>query len=138
MFIDDEMKRVMVFGTFDMVHPGHLHLFEKAKEKGDYLIVVVAKDMNVKKEKGMFPQNNEAKRLKDILKLPIVNQAVLGHDDDRYKVIRDFKPAIVCLGYDQKETEKNLSEQLGKKGIKVEIFRIDAYKPEKYKSSKLK
>ena len=34
------MKKVIVFGSFDYIHPGHLNFFEQAKSYGDYLIVV--------------------------------------------------------------------------------------------------
>ena len=43
------MKRVLIFGTFDGIHEGHLNLFKQAKKYGDYLIVVVGRDENIKK-----------------------------------------------------------------------------------------
>ncbi|HEY4500387.1 MAG TPA: adenylyltransferase/cytidyltransferase family protein, partial [Candidatus Paceibacterota bacterium] len=46
------MKRVMVFGTFDILHPGHLYFLRAAKKLGDYLIVSLARDVNVRKIKG--------------------------------------------------------------------------------------
>ena len=48
------MKKVMVFGTFDGLHEGHLDFFRQAREYGDYLIVAVARDVNVKKIKKSF------------------------------------------------------------------------------------
>ena len=41
----------MLFGTFDGLHEGHFDLFRQAKKYGDYLVVVVARDVNVKKIK---------------------------------------------------------------------------------------
>jgi len=46
------MKKVFVNGTFDVLHPGHLSLFEYAKSLGDYLIVVIDSDERVKEKKG--------------------------------------------------------------------------------------
>ena len=45
------MKKVIVFGTFDILHQGHLDFFRQAKQYGDYLIVAVAHDENVKKSR---------------------------------------------------------------------------------------
>jgi len=45
------MKTVMTFGTFDIVHPGHIHFLQQAKTYGDRLITIVARDMNVQKFK---------------------------------------------------------------------------------------
>ena len=46
--------RIMVFGTFDGIHRGHLHFFKQARGlvKNPYLIVSVARDVNVKRIKG--------------------------------------------------------------------------------------
>ena len=58
------MVRVMVFGTFDGLHQGHLNFFKQARNlsKNSYLIVSVARDKNVKKIKGRLPYLNEKKK----------------------------------------------------------------------------
>ena len=67
-------KKVLVFGTFDGIHKGHLSFLNQAKEHGDYLTVVVAKDSNVKKLKGHKPLNNEKQRKAKIKKAGFVFQ----------------------------------------------------------------
>ena len=48
------MKKVITFGTFDLFHIGHLRLLERAKQKGDFLIVGVSSDeLNWKKKKHL-------------------------------------------------------------------------------------
>ncbi|MBW2991876.1 FAD synthase [Candidatus Woesearchaeota archaeon] len=131
------MKKVLAFGTFDILHPGHLDFFRQAKKFGDHLTVVVARDETVKKLKEKYPKFNEAERLEHVSRLEIVDKVVLGSTDDKYKVIEEVNPDIICLGYDQFSFTEDLEKELGNKGIKAKIIRLKPYKEEKYKSSKL-
>ena len=52
------MKRVITYGTFDLLHYGHINLLRRAKALGDYLIVVLSTDefnWNEKRKKCYFP-----------------------------------------------------------------------------------
>ena len=126
----------MVFGTFAVLHPGHLYFFKKAKERGDKLIVVVARDVTVRKIKRFSPKLKEGERKEMVSAIKFVDEAVLGDKFNWYKVILKYKPEVICLGYDQ-VAPKNFSEELRSRGITAKIFRLKSYKPEKYKSSKL-
>lgn len=126
----------MVFGTFDVLHQGHLNFFEQARKHGDYLIAVVARDStveSVKQHKTMFDEN---KRLLAVQK--VVDLAVLGNKEDKYKVIEDHKPDVICLGYDQNYFTEKLSEELPKRKISAKIVRLLPYKEDVFKSSKIK
>lgn len=125
-------SKVMVFGVFAVLHPGHLYFFRQAKKHGDFLIAVVARDVTVKKIKGVYPKLNEKSRLQMVDALKIVDKAVLGHKVHHCKVILKHKPDVICLGYDQK-VSPHLGKQLEK--TKVKIVRLRAYKPYLYKSS---
>jgi len=130
------MKKVIVFGTFDVVHPGHLHFFEQAKKFGE-LFVVIARDQNVKKVKGKKPCHSEKVRKSNLVKLKITHKIYLGDLWDPYKIIAKVKPDIIALGYDQDSFTKNLCEELKKRKIKAKIIRLKSHQPHKYKSSKI-
>ncbi|MDO8741273.1 MAG: adenylyltransferase/cytidyltransferase family protein [Candidatus Woesearchaeota archaeon] len=133
------MITVLVFGTFDIVHPGHMNFLKQAKKHADKLVVVVARDLTVKALKGRFPENNEERRLKNIKKLPYVDEAMLGSlGNDKYEIIEKIKPDVIALGYDQYFFTEDLKKELKKRGILADIVRLKPYKEEIYKSSKLK
>jgi len=124
------MKKVMVFGTFDILHKGHLNFFKQARKHGDYLIAVVARDKTVKEIKGILPHHKEKIRLKNVKKH--ADKAVLGMLKNKYKVIEKFKPDIICLGYDQ------ISFIKGLKKFNISIKRLKPYKAHIHKSNKLR
>ena len=57
---------------------------------------------------------------------------------DPYKIIKQEKPDIIALGYDQNSYTNDLEKKIEEFGLKIKIARLKPYKPEKYKSSKLK
>jgi len=133
------MKNVMIFGTYDLIHKGHLNFFDQAKKLGDRLIVVVARDKSVADAKGRWPKDNEKTRVKTLRKIDIIDKALLGSKTHNfYRTIRRFKPVVLALGYDQKPSIPALKKDLLKHRIKnVKIIRLRAYRPDIYKSSKL-
>jgi FAD synthetase len=130
-------KKVLVFGTFDMVHPGHISLFREAKKLGDHLTVVVARDRTVEELKGRKPKINENERLEHVSELSLVDKAVLGNSHDKYAVVEKTRPDVICLGYDQISFTEELEAELKKRRIKAKIVRLKPYKEDMYKSSKL-
>lgn len=126
------MKKVMCFGTFDKLHPGHWYYLSESKKKGDYLIVVVARDENVLKIKNKLPRESENERLENIKNIDFVDEVVLGDLLDRYAVIKKEKPDILCFGYDQVVDEEKLGEF-----FVGEMIRHQSFQPEIYKSSKM-
>lgn len=126
----------MVFGTFDLLHEGHIHFFQEAKKYGDFLIVVIARDSSVLKMKGILPHHNELQRLAAVKKNPVVDKVVLGHEADFYKVIEEHSPNILCFGYDQNTL--NAEQELKKRKMKVETYTLPPFAPEKFKSTLLR
>ena len=132
------MKKVMCAGTFDIIHPGHLYYLSEAKKYGDKLIVVVARDTTSETFKKKKPMHNEKERLEAVRMLKIVDEAVLGRHGNIFDIIKEIKPDVICLGYDQNVQKQQLEDELDKRGIKAEVIRISGYMPNLYKSSKLK
>ena len=132
------MVKVLVFGSFDLLHEGHKHFFNEAKKLGNTLYVVVAKDSSIKSFKGHESNFNEDERVEHIKKLGIVDDVRLGYEGDKWKIIEEIKPDIIALGYDQDSYTKGLEKGMLDRNLKVKIVRLGSYMPEKYKSSLMK
>ena len=132
------MTKVMCFGTFDLLHQGHLNYFEQAKQYGDELVVVIARDSSIIQERSKKPMYSEEERIQAVAKAPMVTRARLGNEGDKLKIVIEEKPDIICLGYDQKIDEKMIQKRLAEHGLQPKIIRAKAYQPEKYKSSIIK
>lgn len=128
----------MVFGTFDILHFGHINLFKQAKKMGDKLIVVLARDSNVLKIKGDKPFHDEKERLEIIKNLSLVDIATLGSETNVYQVIKDLKPNIIALGYDQNIFVDKLKKYLKENDLNMEIKRLLPYKENRLKSHFIK
>jgi len=134
------MKNVLVFGSFDIIHPGHLFFLRQARRHGGILTVVLARDATIERVKGKKPLYGEKTRKAHLEQLNLVDRVILGRleETDFYSVLKDANPDIICVGYDQKKFVDRLPEALKSLKLDVPIIRIAAYKEHKYKSSKLK
>ncbi len=124
-------KVVLAFGTYDLFHPGHEYFLREAKQLGDCLVVIVARDTNVQKIKGRAPYDLEQDRLAHVVSFPFVDEAMLGYEDfaKHLQVLEDIEPDIICLGYDQQATLPDGPWR---------VVRLDPYKSDQYKSSLLR
>ena len=132
------MKKVMATGTFDLLHPGHINYLQQAKAEGEVLIVVVARDETVQQEKGESPVWNQEKRKQELEKLNIADKVVIGNPGNKLKIVEEEKPDILCLGYDQEYDPEKLQDAIARMGVQLEIKRMKAFQPEKYKTTLLK
>ncbi len=120
--------KVAVFGVFDILHIGHIRFLKECKKLGDELVVVVARDSTVTKEKGQKPTLSENERLAMIESVGLVNTAILGLENaDKLKVVERIKPDIIALGYNQKWNENELKKKLKKRGFNIKIVRMKKY-----------
>jgi FAD synthetase len=120
------MVKVMATGTFDLLHMGHIYYLKEAKKLGDKLVVVVARDSTVRKLKHE-PITPEEMRLDIIKELKIVDEVVLGHEDDMYATVKEIKPDIIALGYDQVHDEKKIEQELKKRKLAARVVRLPKY-----------
>jgi len=113
---------VVATGTFDIIHPGHIRYLKEAKKLGTELIVIVARERNVKhKPKPVIP---EEQRRRVVEAIKYVDKAILGDEEDIFKPIKEIDPDIIALGYDQRFDENWLRNELKKRGLKAEVVRI--------------
>ena len=112
-------KSVMVAGGFDPLHIGHLRHIQKAKELGDYLIVVVNSDEAMINKKGycFMPQ---ADRLEIIQSIKWVDLAIPAMDTDSTvtKTLKHYRPDIFAKGGDRTpdnmpQSEVDICNELG-------------------------
>lgn len=110
-------KIVCVSGYFNPLHFGHIEYFEKSKELGTKLVVIVNNDKQafLKKGSSFMP---EEERLKIIRSLKVVDMTVLSIDEDRTvcKTLECVRPHIFANGGDQLNDlipEKNICKELG-------------------------
>jgi FAD synthetase len=132
------MRSVMVFGTFDILHMGHIHLFQQARLVGDHLIVVVARSVNVENVKGRYPINTDDDRRDLLLHIDLVDEAVLGGEIDVYEIVGRYKPDTILLGYDQTAFVDRLEEKLQELSPATMIRRATPFAKNRHKSQKIK
>lgn len=112
--------KVLAGGCFNSIHPGHIYFLSKAKSLGSKLIVVLTNDAHNRKPYAI----NAEKRKALLESLGIADRVVIGSSEDYSAVVRDEKPGIIALGYDQKlmGSTKEVAEIMGIKIIRIEKF----------------
>lgn len=138
---EDFMKRVLTYGTFDLLHFGHIEILRRAKELGDYLIVAVSTDEfneikgkkayhNYETRKKMLeairyvdlviPENNRKRKINDVIDYK-VDVVVMGSDwenNENFECLRDICEVVYLPrteGISTKKIKKNL-------GLKEESY----------------
>lgn len=128
----------MIFGTFDIVHHGHLSLFKQAKRYGDYLIAVVAQEKRAEEIKKRDLVHTQKERKEYLENIRLIDKVVMGDRRDVYKVIRLIKPDVIVLGYDQNKFVNGLEEKIKDFGLKTKVVRAKPYRSESLKSGKIR
>ncbi len=130
------MKKVITYGTFDMLHYGHINLLRRAKELGDYLVVVLSTDefnWNMKQKKCYFtyeerkmvleaikyvdevlPENNWEQKIDDV-KNNDIDVFVMGNDwEGKFDFLKDYCE-VVYLPRTEGISTTQIKDDLNKK-----------------------
>lgn len=131
----------MVFGVFDLLHPGHLYLLYHARLRDRELVVVVARDVAVKRLKGVCPNWNERRRMGAVKATGLAAKVVLGDTKEgSYAILKKYKPDMICLGYDQARLKKDLARKMGRgregnRLRKIPLYTLKPYKADVFHTS---
>lgn len=130
-------KTVAIFGVFDGVHDGHSSFISEAKKEGDRLVAIVARDSIVEKLKGKAPKHNEVDRINALLEVKDIDTVLLGDPDlGTYNILKEVKPDVVFLGYDQTDLSRDINLSIRKGNLpEMEIIHGTPHKPEIFHSS---
>ena len=120
------MTRVMAQGTFDVLHPGHLHYLAESAALGDELVVVLASDERVAARKELFMSEESRRQVVDALEM--VDRAIVGNEGDIYAILEEVEPDVVTIGYDQDYDLDGLRADLAERGYgDIDVVRVGAY-----------
>jgi len=122
------VTRVVAQGTFDILHPGHVHYLQDAADMGDELHVIVARSVNVTHKEPPVVPDEQRREMVDALKP--VDEAHLGHPEDIFVPIERIEPDIIALGYDQHHDDEQLQAALSARGLDCDIRRASPLETE--------
>lgn len=132
-------KIVLATGVFDLLHLGHLRFLEESKRKGgprSKLVVVVARDKTVFRRKGRGPIIPEDQRRELVAALRVVDRAIMGREEiDLLGILKEVRPDIVSVGYDQDEIRAAVTRLIRKQGLPIKVVRIRRFGPIGFNSS---
>ncbi len=133
-------KTVAIFGVFDGIHAGHRAFIKGAREHGDQLVAIVARDNVVQSLKGKVPDNREADRIKMLLEVPEIDLVLLGDiEEGTYKTLKEVNPSVIYLGYDQQALHANITKAINNGVLSiVEIIIGEAHRGDTMHSSIIK
>jgi len=96
------MKKVITYGTFDLLHYGHINILKRAKEQGDYLIVAIStNEFNEIKGKKCYFSYEERKKLVEAIRY--VDLVIPENSwDQKIEDVLEFKVDIFVMGDDWK------------------------------------
>ena len=133
------MRRILTYGTFDLLHNGHIRLLKRAKKEGDYLIVALSTDEfnKIKGKKSYYdydkrkemleavryvdlviPENTWEQKPNDVIKYE-VDEVVMGSDwkgSDKFEYLKEYCD-VVYLDRTEGISTTKVKNDLGNKVV---------------------
>ncbi|MEO8638031.1 MAG: adenylyltransferase/cytidyltransferase family protein [Candidatus Taylorbacteria bacterium] len=136
--MESNVKKVLAFGVFDTFHEGHRAFLTQAKELGNTLTVVVARDDMVKLLKNKTPVQTLQQRKEAVKKEKIADEVISSEDSPgEWKIIGEIRPDVIALGYDQDELLKSIKAIASEFPFTFEIIKLNPYRSGTFHSSLL-
>jgi glycerol-3-phosphate cytidylyltransferase/FAD synthetase len=126
----DSLHIVLAGGVFDIIHPGHISTLNAAKALGDVLVVVVATDNTAVKMKKRNPIHSQEQRQELVNSLKVVDLCLIGQEENIFKTVKQVRPQIIALGYDQVHQEQFITEGCKKIELDAKVARLQSPIPE--------
>jgi glycerol-3-phosphate cytidylyltransferase/FAD synthetase len=126
----DSLHIVLAGGVFDIIHPGHISTLNAAKALGDVLVVVVATDNTAVKMKKRSPIHSQEQRQELVNSLKVVDLCLIGQEENIFKTVKQVRPQIIALGYDQVHQEQFIIEGCKKIELDAKVARLQSPIPE--------
>ena len=120
-------RRVVAQGTFDIIHPGHIHYLSEAAAMGEELHVIVARRENVTHKQPPVLPDRQRRDVIDALE--VVSEAHLGHTEDIFVPIERIDPDVIVLGHDQHHDADAIRDALAGRGIDCAVERASGREP---------
>jgi cytidyltransferase-like protein len=130
------LKVVMIGGAFEIIHPGHVYALSEARKLGNTLVVVVATDESVQRNKGRAPATGQESRVMLVSSLRQVDLAIPGNKGSIFDILVKIRPDIVALGYDQRHNPEEIVQEAARRGLSLSTARLDSPFPD-VKTSKI-
>jgi FAD synthetase len=118
---DDATATAIAQGTFDVLHPGHLHYLREAKSMADELVAIIARRENVTHKQPPVLPDEQRREMVDAL--DPVDEAILGHPEDIFAPIERIDPSVIVLGHDQHHDADAIEGELVRRGIDCDVAR---------------
>jgi len=133
---DSSPQKVLIFGVFDMLHPGHIYFIDQAIVLGQELHINLATDEYVRQYKNKNPINSYEQRKQALEHM--YNQVFVHKGDidmGQWSVVKKINPDIIAIGYDQ----SLLKQALISSGLVDDAHLIDIlpFHPELYSTTNL-
>ena len=100
------MKRILTYGTFDLLHYGHIRILKRAKELGDYLVVALSTD-EFNATKGKIAYHSYETRKKMLEAIRYVDLVIPENNwEQKVQDIKDYKIDVCVMGSDWAGSDK--------------------------------